>query len=494
MMKNISAYLSMLIIILTFVSKDLKAESLIEKLETKPIQNLSIIPKKIDFGKTFLNSIKENTVRIKNTGTSNIEISEISLTNKDGFYLLGKNPPLTLTPSQEVEIKVQFIPTMFKKYSSSIIIKDSVGNTSQVELTGEGYPVEVDSDKGNVVDFELLKEVPFPENAPSFNGTLYATKVISFLIDTNDYTTPNQSVNVSIKINSLPKNAVFYKINKTTGEWTPLTGIVIGKNKISYSITDNSNLDSDGRVGYIEDPIVIGFIKTGSENGGVVKPPELGGGGGGCSMDNKSFDVAVLILILGMMLLISRRLVVRKYIAGFILLSSMLFLNCGGSGDGSDVGVTVFVDASTPATLVDSDFLLHLKGDDDTCGTPDDEIYIPASETIDVNFYAHPLHDDISASPVKVERAEIQYIPKSGTLTARTDYITINYVFKDSGTIHFPVLSKVLKNTIYSAGESGEYYVKVIFKLNEVEYDKDLEVRIGFTLAVDNMHQEGECP
>ncbi len=461
--------------------------------------SISFNPKQIIFGKVFIGESKEQIVKIKNEGSQDINITNVSITDNINFYIVGLKTPFILEPNEEKEFKVKFIPNTVSNYSATLSLKDENDNVYQLSITGIGYPVKVSTNKGTVADYQLLGVIPYPNNVPrDIGGKLIVHKVISFVIDTGDYSTANQEVDVTVVVDRLPKNATYYKVNSSTGEWIELTGLKIDGNKISYTLKDNSNIDSDNRIGYIEDPLIIGTVQTtsvGSESGTTNPPPNLGGGSSGCSL-SKNIDYSLLLMgIIPIGFLVIRRVKMKKAVFG-LLIVSIIFLNgCGGSGDGSDVGTSVTVDSSVGQSYVDVDLLFHDPGPDDECGTDDDVFnLIPAAETVTVNFFAHPISDSIPMSPVKVKEVEIIYTPKSGTLTPRVDYQTLGYEFSETGSLEVPVMTKEMKSEINSAGESGEYYVIMKFKLNEINYDNDLETRIGLTIDVHDQLQEDECP
>jgi hypothetical protein len=82
-------------------------------------------------------------VTITNTGNSNVTISQINLSGA-GYSMTGGSTPVTLSPSQNLTLTVQFSPTTAGAASGSItIISNATGSPATVALSGTGVaPVQ----------------------------------------------------------------------------------------------------------------------------------------------------------------------------------------------------------------------------------------------------------------------------------------------------------------------------------------------------------------
>ena len=130
---------------------------------------------------------------------------------------------------------------------------------------------------------------------------LTISKVVEFTVE--GVSTSNSEVTVSITLDSIPSNPVFYKMVGTS--WVKLTDYVLSADNktITFKVVDNGPLDSDSTVGTIKDPLVVGTETTGGTAGagpGGEISSSGGGGGGGCFIATAAYgsylDPQVMVL------------------------------------------------------------------------------------------------------------------------------------------------------------------------------------------------------
>jgi hypothetical protein len=105
---------------------------------------LSINPTSLSFGNiTTATTSAPQTVTISNTGNSSVTISQITLTGA-GYSMTGGGAPVTLSPSQNLILTVDFSPTAPGAVNGSIsIVSNATGSPATVTLTGTGVaPVQ----------------------------------------------------------------------------------------------------------------------------------------------------------------------------------------------------------------------------------------------------------------------------------------------------------------------------------------------------------------
>jgi len=105
---------------------------------------LGIGPASLSFGNvTTGTSSPAQNVTITNTGNSNVAISQITFSGA-GYAMTGGNAPVTLTPSQNVTLSVQFSPTLAGAANGNLsIVSNAIGSPATVPLTGTGVaPVQ----------------------------------------------------------------------------------------------------------------------------------------------------------------------------------------------------------------------------------------------------------------------------------------------------------------------------------------------------------------
>jgi hypothetical protein len=105
---------------------------------------LSISPASLNFGTvtTGTSSASQN-VLITNTGNSSVTISQITL-NGSSYSMTGGGAPVTLSPSQNLTLTIQFSPTAAGILNGSIsIVSNANGSPATVSLLGTGVaPVQ----------------------------------------------------------------------------------------------------------------------------------------------------------------------------------------------------------------------------------------------------------------------------------------------------------------------------------------------------------------
>jgi len=102
---------------------------------------LGISPTSLSFGNvTTGTSSAPQSVTMTNTGNSSVTISQISLSGP-GYSMTGGSAPVTLTPSQNLTLSVQFNPTTAGTVNRSIsIVSNASGSPATVSLSGTGVP------------------------------------------------------------------------------------------------------------------------------------------------------------------------------------------------------------------------------------------------------------------------------------------------------------------------------------------------------------------
>lgn len=176
---------------------------------------------------------------------------------------------------------------------------------------------------------------------------------------------------------------------------------------------------------------------------------------------------------------------------------SVFSINCG-VGKNSDIGTTTIVTASTSQTLIDGDIVrIEDTNEDSVCGDAGDTITTPPEETITISLTAKSLtgtNSTIPASPISVYEAKIEYEPMDTDSPDIDPYIIkLGYVLDGTGELTIPIIKKEVKQTLYSTNRTGNYYVKIKLKMNEINFDKDLDTEIETNLTLSNRIQEGEC-
>lgn len=90
------------------------------------------------FGSVTVGSQQSQNISITNTGGSNVDISQASVTGA-GFQLSGITVPLTLTPAQSTTLTVTFAPQTAASVTGTLTIASDASNSSlAIPLSGNG--------------------------------------------------------------------------------------------------------------------------------------------------------------------------------------------------------------------------------------------------------------------------------------------------------------------------------------------------------------------
>ena len=100
---------------------------------------LGISPTSLSFGNVTTGaSSASQTVTITNTGNANVTISQITLSGS-GYAMTGGSAPVTLSPSQNLTLSVQFSPTAAGSVTGTIsIVSNASGSPATIALSGTG--------------------------------------------------------------------------------------------------------------------------------------------------------------------------------------------------------------------------------------------------------------------------------------------------------------------------------------------------------------------
>ena len=112
--------------------------ALTTKSSTSADHSISITPSLVSFGNVKIKTETNQTLRLSNTGTVDVAISQATLTGT-GFSMSGLAAPLTLTAGTSMNFTVSFQPTTTGAVSGSISISSNASSTPiTVSLTGTG--------------------------------------------------------------------------------------------------------------------------------------------------------------------------------------------------------------------------------------------------------------------------------------------------------------------------------------------------------------------
>jgi hypothetical protein len=99
---------------------------------------LSVTPSSASFGSVVTGTTNSQTVQVKNTGTSNLTISQAVVTGA-GFSVNGLVLPLTLTPGKSGTFNVQYAPQAAGNVTGAVsIVSNAPNSPATIALSGTG--------------------------------------------------------------------------------------------------------------------------------------------------------------------------------------------------------------------------------------------------------------------------------------------------------------------------------------------------------------------
>lgn len=94
----------------------------------------------LDFGTQFFIQLKEESITLHNTGSTNLRIHRIAIEGSgSNNFSITKNPKFVLNPNEKGELKIRFTPTVEGVIEANLIIESTDNNSPMIiPLTGVG--------------------------------------------------------------------------------------------------------------------------------------------------------------------------------------------------------------------------------------------------------------------------------------------------------------------------------------------------------------------
>lgn len=173
---------------------------------------IGVTPASISFGSLTVETSATQTVKLSNTGTADLTISQANITG-DGFGMSGLTAPMTVAAGASMNFTVSFQPTTTGAASGSISITSNAGNSPlSIPLTGTGVAAVLTLSAspasvafGNVTVGTTATQndqITNTGNAAVDITTISATGTgFSVTGGSNTILSPNQSVTVTVGFN-----------------------------------------------------------------------------------------------------------------------------------------------------------------------------------------------------------------------------------------------------------------------------------------------------
>ena len=257
-----------------------------------------------DAGGVFKGSQSMQTLTVKNSGTSSINVNSVTSSSPAFTDSLA---PFSLAANEVKSFTVSFLPTSLQSYSGNLTLVDSNNNSYQLSLTGSGVPVNLEqlSGSGNY-SYVMLANSQIPTSQQPAGVVI--SKALQFTL-ANVTSADTATLRVTLD-SALPVNPRFFTVvGNSWNEITPVPGSV-SANSFTFQIKDRVSaqdvsplaaLDSNASPGAVSSTLVIaGDASQGGSPTGTNDPAPASGGKSGCFIATAAFgsylDPHVMVL------------------------------------------------------------------------------------------------------------------------------------------------------------------------------------------------------
>jgi len=173
---------------------------------------ISLTPSAISFGTLTVKTSASQTVKLSNTGTAALSISQATLAG-NGFGVTGLSAPVTVAAGTSINFTVSFQPAATGVASGSFSISSNAGNSPlSIPLTGTGVAaiLTLSANPASLVFGNVTVDTTATQNVQLTNtgntaidiATVSATGAgFSATGGSNTILAPNQSVTVTVRFN-----------------------------------------------------------------------------------------------------------------------------------------------------------------------------------------------------------------------------------------------------------------------------------------------------
>lgn len=178
-----------------------------------------------------------------------------------------------------------------------------------------------------------------------------------------------------------------------------------------------------------------------------------------------------------------------------------IFISSCGTGPGSDVGNSVFIETlNIDPTYITADIVDRKDIDGD--GTCDYYVISAENVLVNVTFKSTPVGTtNIVPSDVIITKYTVEYYPANSTspaISPQTFPTTCTIKSETETTCYFIVASYDLKEIFYNYyinnNLTGSYHIKIKAEGNEVLYDKDITLEFGAEIKFDQFLGANDDP
>jgi len=241
-----------------------------------PAPEISVTPSSVNFGSVAVNADASQTIKLSNTGTAPLAISQVKAAGS-GFSISGLAVPATVAAGSSVTFTVAFKPTAAGADSGSVSITSNAGGSPMtIDITGAGATSTVKLSAsvasvgfGNVtvgktvtqqVQLTNTGNVQVDISSASATGTGFSASGA-----TNVNLAPNQSVSVTVSCDPSSTGALSGTLTVSSNAAAlkiPLSGTGTQQAAVQHSVTLSWNPSTSSDViGYFV------YRRTGSTGG-----------------------------------------------------------------------------------------------------------------------------------------------------------------------------------------------------------------------------------
>src|SRR5690606_27385849 len=144
--------------------------ALLTRTDTSDEPNIDASPSPLDFGAVVLGEQATRALRLRNTGSQPLTVTDIDLTGNAAFSLVAPPAtPFTLGPGQERSLNVRLAPTALGSQAAALAVASNDTDTPTLTVPVSGTGVEEGGDVA-VVGFTLADADSDEDLGPLVDG------------------------------------------------------------------------------------------------------------------------------------------------------------------------------------------------------------------------------------------------------------------------------------------------------------------------------------
>ncbi len=180
---------------------------------TVAVGKLTATPTSLSFSNVKVGSSATAVTTLKNTGTANLTLSQIS-TGTAVYLTSGISTPAVMAPGDSLVLTVKFAPTAAGTKSDSVSLVDSQGGVTSVSLSGTAAQSSLSVSPGNINFGNVVTNLTNSQTVQISNPSTISVKVSAANITGTGFST--SGLNLPLTLNPLQSSTFNVQFTPTT--------------------------------------------------------------------------------------------------------------------------------------------------------------------------------------------------------------------------------------------------------------------------------------